>query len=105
QDTETYGTDTTYYLKDDDASTVSRVGTKPDASELAEVPSIVVETDASATLSPAEIVENAEELAENQETNALVAAENGGLLVDQGLVDADVAAGVAIDAAEEEGLL
>ncbi|CBJ25807.1 conserved unknown protein [Ectocarpus siliculosus] len=105
QDTETYGTDTTYYLKDDDASTVSRVGTKPDASDLAEVPLIVVETDASATLSPAEIVENAEELAENQETNALVAAENGGLLADQGLVDADVAAGVAIDAAEEEGLL
>ncbi|CAN0399886.1 unnamed protein product [Ectocarpus sp. 12 AP-2014] len=31
QDTETYGTDTTYYLKDDDASTVPRVGTKPDA--------------------------------------------------------------------------
>lgn len=31
QDQETYGTDTTYYLKDDDASTVARVGTKPSA--------------------------------------------------------------------------
>ncbi|CAN0053457.1 unnamed protein product, partial [Scytosiphon promiscuus] len=31
QDTETYGTDTTYYLKDDDAATAVRVGTKPDA--------------------------------------------------------------------------
>ncbi|CAB1113669.1 unnamed protein product [Ectocarpus sp. CCAP 1310/34] len=108
QDTETYGTDTTYYLKDDDASTVSRVGAKPDASELAEVPLPVLESvvgDASATLSPAEIVENAEELAENQEANALVPAENGGLLADQGLVDAEVAAGVAIEKAEEEGLI
>ncbi|CAM9848210.1 unnamed protein product, partial [Ectocarpus fasciculatus] len=108
QDTETYGTDTTYYLKDDDASTVPRVGSKPDASELAEVPLPVaasVAGDASATESPAEIVENAEELAENQEANALVPAENGGLLADEGLVDADVAADVAIDAAEEEGLI
>ncbi|CBJ25809.1 conserved unknown protein [Ectocarpus siliculosus] len=108
EDTETYGTDTTYYLKDDDASTVPRVGTKPDASELAEVPLPVaesVEGDASATETPAEIVENAEELAENQEANALVPAENGGLLADEGLVDADVAADVAIEEAEEDGLL
>ncbi|CAM9455735.1 unnamed protein product [Ectocarpus sp. 8 AP-2014] len=108
EDTETYGTDTTYYLKDDDASTVSRVGTKPDASELAEVPLPVDESvagDASATLSPAEIVANAEELAENQEANALVPAEQGGLLGDEGLVDAEVAAGVAIEEAEEEGLI
>ncbi|CBJ25804.1 conserved unknown protein [Ectocarpus siliculosus] len=90
QDSETYGTDTTYYLKDDDASTIPRVGTKPDAS---------------ATQSPAEIVANAEELAENQEANALVPAEHSDLLADQGLVDADVAADVAITAAEEEGLL
>ncbi|CAN0214942.1 unnamed protein product, partial [Scytosiphon promiscuus] len=31
EDTETYGTDTTYYLKDDDAAAAVRVGTKPDA--------------------------------------------------------------------------
>lgn len=50
-------------------------------------------------------MENAEELAENQEANALVPAENGGLLADEGLVDADVAADVAIEEAEEDGLL
>ncbi|CAM9195752.1 unnamed protein product [Ectocarpus sp. 8 AP-2014] len=104
----TYGTDTTYYLKDDDASTVPRVGAKPDASELAGFPLLVAESvagDASATQSPAEIVENAEELAENQEANALGPAGHGGLLADQGLVDADVAADVSIEEAEEEGLL
>ncbi|CAM9564850.1 unnamed protein product [Pylaiella littoralis] len=37
-ETETYGTDTTYYLKDDDADTVDRVGDQPDASGLAPVP-------------------------------------------------------------------
>ncbi|CAN0428257.1 unnamed protein product [Pylaiella littoralis] len=37
-ESETYGTDTTYYLKDDDADNVARVGIKPDASELAQVP-------------------------------------------------------------------
>ncbi|CAM9641494.1 unnamed protein product, partial [Ectocarpus fasciculatus] len=103
QDTETYGTDTTYYLKDDDASTVPRVGTKPDASDLAEVPLFVTEDVVTATESPEDVVENAEELAENQESNALVPAENFGNLDEDGLVDADVAVDVAIDGGEDEG--
>ncbi|CBJ25803.1 conserved unknown protein [Ectocarpus siliculosus] len=100
QDTETYGTDTTYYLKDDDASTVPRVGTKPDAGDLAEVPPFVTEEVITATESPADVVENADNLAENQEANALVPAENFGNLGEDGLVDADVAADVVIDEGE-----
>eukprot|EP00903_Cladosiphon_okamuranus_P014195 g13189.t1 len=38
QDTERYGTDTTYYLKDSNARTVDRVGSKPDKRDLAKVP-------------------------------------------------------------------
>ncbi|CAM9095540.1 unnamed protein product [Ectocarpus sp. 6 AP-2014] len=103
QDTETYGTDTTYYLKDDDASTVPRVGTKPDAGDLAEVPLFVTVDVITATKNPADVVENADDLAENQEANALVPAENFGNLGEDGLVDADVAADVVIDEGEGKG--
>ncbi|CAM9255649.1 unnamed protein product, partial [Ectocarpus sp. 8 AP-2014] len=103
QDTETYGTDTTYYLKDDDASTVPRVGTKPDAGGLAEVPLFVTKDVITATESPADVVENADNLAENEEANALVPAQNFGNLGEDGLVDADVAADVVIDEGKEKG--
>lgn len=75
-------------------------------SDLAVVPELISES-ASAELvvieDPEDLEENAQETAEANEENALVAADGGdGLLGDQGLVDADIAAEVAIEEAEEE---
>ncbi|CAM9564780.1 unnamed protein product [Pylaiella littoralis] len=95
-ESEEYGTDTTYYLKDDDADTVARVGGKPDVSELAAVPEAVTPSASDAatvTASSAVIQENAEETAKANEENALVGAGEGGegKLGDTGLVEAEIA--------------
>lgn len=67
------------------------------------MPLFVTEDVITATESPADVVENADNLAENQEANTLVPAENFGNLGEDGLVDADVAADVVIDEEEEKG--